>query len=63
MWTKQLNNRKVRDFGMASRARKVSEAFEKLAPEDHSNSKKKANLHNIEIIVNEQNSNQNSRLY
>ena len=32
MWIKQLCNRKVRDFAMAFRARKVSGAFEKRAP-------------------------------
>ena len=32
MWMKQLCNRKVRDFAMALRARKVSGAFEKRAP-------------------------------
>ena len=31
-WIKQLCNRKVRDFAMAFRARKVSGAFEKRAP-------------------------------
>jgi len=33
MRIKQLCNRKIRDFAMACRARKVSEAFEKRAPE------------------------------
>ena len=32
MWIKQLCNRKVRDFAMVFRARKVSGAFEKRAP-------------------------------
>ena len=32
MWIKQLCNRKVRDFALALRARKVSGAFEKRAP-------------------------------
>jgi len=31
---KQLCNRKVRDFAMALRARKVSGTFEKRVPED-----------------------------
>ena len=33
MGIKQLCNRKVRDFAVASRARKVSGAFEKRAPD------------------------------
>ena len=32
MWIKQLRNRKVQDFAVALRARKVSGAFEKRAP-------------------------------
>ena len=39
MWMKQLCNRKVRDFALALRVRKVSGAFEKRAPEPNKKAK------------------------